>query len=101
MGYKLINIQNLFNNAFDFENLKLEATKDINKILIDEKSHIYINYNKSEIIKIKNARIEYSSTKIIVNTSKEKTMFALNFELYTPNEHLPDYVYSKIYNYEE
>lgn len=55
---------------------------------------------QSEIEKIKNARIEYSSTKIIVNTSKEKTMFALNFELYTLNDFLPDYVYSKIYNYE-
>ena len=99
MGYKLIDIQNLFNNTFNFDNLKVKAEKNIRKTLMNEKNPIYKNYTQSEIKGIKNARIEYLNTKITVNTSKDKTIFILNFELYTSDKIFSDYMYKVVYDY--
>ncbi len=96
----LIDIQEKFNNVFDFPKLKENTKKYIERVLTESDDEFFFDYgtNKNEIQDLRKMRIDYELTQINLNREGSMPCFSLKYYLYCENEVSPQYTYEVEYN---
>jgi len=91
-------VEVLFNEIFDFNNLIKDATKYIEKILLESNTNFLSEDITDENCSFKELKVEYNSTRLLINNLGSMPSFRLEFYLYEYAGELPKYTYEIEYN---
>lgn len=93
-------VENFFNKEFNFEELQINSLKYVEEILKEAHDDFFDDYadNEHEISDLRKMRIEYDSTKLIINCEGVKPVFIIKFRLYRNMHDYPEYTYEVEYN---
>lgn len=96
----MLEVQDRFNNEFNFHELKEITYNYIEKILNESEDEFFYDYSKNEkeIRELRKMRIEYDLTQLIINRMGCNPIFTLKFNLYKAKEETPNYTYEVEYN---
>ena len=95
---ELKKVEQLFNQMSDFDNLKKNATEYIKNILLESDTNFLSKEVTDEACSLKQLRVEYNRTHLLINESGRMPYFRLEFYLYEYNSETPKYIYEIEYN---
>lgn len=93
-------IEDLFNKYFDFNNLITQANKYIKETLPESDTNFLSEDDEiaNESYPLKQLRIEYNKTHLLINNVGSMPYFRLEFYLYEQQAEYPKYIYEIEYN---
>lgn len=95
---ELKKVEQLFNQMFDFDNLIKKSVEYIKNILLESDTNFLCEGVTDEGYSLKQLRVEYNRTHLLINESRRMPYFRLEFYLYEYDSETPKYIYEIEYN---
>lgn len=86
----LLDIQQLFNENFNIEDIKVEVENGLQTYL---DNHIFLREEFGNDIDVKKLRAEYCNFQIFINTVSAIPIFRVRYNIYVKEENLPKFWY--------